>query len=392
MFSKRSLASVVSLAVFVSLTAAASAAAPSKSLKPAADLGQSHLAERAAKAAPAEQVLDTLPKSVFTMDSVTNVLQTPQLIDGARPQVKVKLDRSKGPTRAAPDLAAPENFGQNPFGAGTNQNTIYHYTDMLVPTNATASYPFSTTGVFHFTDAAGSAKYCSASLISRSIIITAGHCVHQGGDKANRARSSGWIRSGYFVPAEQNGTWPFGYAWATKITTTVGWYNEGAIGKGYDVAMVTLGKRAGTSVEIGNYTGWLGLCYSFCLQNYWELTQLGYPSNYYGGSYMTMGMHLEANRNNTDYFYGSGMQGGSSGGPHIANLGYLSDSTTNKGLWATRNYVFGVTSWGYISDVYKIQGASSTTGYNNSNNIKGLFNVVCNAARSQHGTGSCSPF
>jgi V8-like Glu-specific endopeptidase len=388
----RSLVVAVGLAAFVSSSLAAGAATPSKALGPSPNLGKTALAERAVKAAPEERSLASIPKTVFKLDTVPNVLKTPKLVDGAGPTLKVKPDRTKGPTRVTADISGPENYGYNPFGSGTNLNTIYHYSDMLVPTNTTASYPFSTTGVFHFVNAAGASKYCSASLISRSIIITAGHCVHQGGDVAGRGRAQGWIKYGYFVPAEQNGTWPYGYAWATQLTTTSGWYNQGAIGNGYDVAMVTLGKRAGTSVEIGAYTGWLGFCTSYCLQPFWELTQLGYPSNYYSGSYMTMGMHIEANRNNTDYFHGSGMQGGSSGGPHVANLGYLYDTTTNKGLWSGRNYVFAVTSWGYISDIYKIQGASSTSGPNNSNNITGLWNVVCNSARAQHGAASCATF
>lgn len=389
----RLVATVTSAAAVVAISSAAAFAVPAKSIAPApAGADRAAVAADAALSQPAEQLATSLPKAVFAApDAVGNVLKSPKMIAGARPTISAALDLKAGPKRL-PDVSGPENFGQNPFGSGTNQNTIYHYTDMLVPTNATAGYPFSTTGVFHFTNAAGQNKYCTASLISKSIIITAGHCVHQGGDKTNIGRANGWIRSGYFVPAEQNGAMPYGYAWATKLTTTVGWYNEGAIMKGYDVAMVTLGKRVGTSNEIGAYTGWMGLCYSYCLQSYWELTGLGYPGNYYSGAYMTMGMHLETNRNNTDYFYGSGMQGGSSGGPHVANLGYLSDSTANKGLWTARNYVFGVTSWGYISDVYKIQGASSTTGYNNSNNITGLFNVVCNTAKSLHGAASCSTF
>lgn len=93
-----------------------------------------------------------------------------------------------------------------------------------------------------------------------------------------------------------------------------------------------------------------------------------------------------------DYVYGSGMRGGSSGGPHIANMGSLSDSAANQGQWPYRNVVFAATSWGYISDAPKIQGASPLSGPNNSYLFKNLFNPACNSARAIHGTGSCGMF
>ena len=57
---------------------------------------------------------------------------------------------------------------------------------------------------------------------------------------------------------------------------------------------------------------------------------------------------------------GSGMQGGSSGGPHIVNLGALSNSAADKGGYTTRNVVYAVTSWGYTDGLLMIQGASTT--------------------------------
>jgi hypothetical protein len=172
------------------------------------------------------------------------------------------------------------------------------------------------------------------------------------------------------------------------VNTTGGWYNYGYLDYGWDVGIVVLHKRAGTSNQIGHYTGWQGFCYSGCLQPYWYLTQLGYPGNYYSGLYMTQGEHLETNRRNTDYYHGSGMQGGSSGGPHSANLGWLSDSTSFKGLWTTRNVVFAVTSWGYTSDIYNIQGASTLSGPNNSNNFPAIWNSACSVARNLHGASA----
>jgi hypothetical protein len=86
------------------------------------------------------------------------------------------------------------------------------------------------------------------------------------------------------------------------------------------------------------------------------------------------------------------MQGGSSGGPHVSNIGSLLDSSTDKGQYASRNLIFAVTSWGYIDKTMKIQGASPLSGPGNINNFKALYNSACTNARAAHGTGSCTLF
>lgn len=285
----------------------------------------------------------------------------------------------------------PQNGGigvQN-YGTG-NLGTIYHYTDMQVDTELMDDYPFRPTGLFLFQQANLSWASCTASLISRSIIVTAGHCVHDGGN-----RDAGWIKQGFFYPGYTNGAAnpAYGRASARTFVTTSGWFNSGQLDKGYDVAVVALNKREGTNTEIGTATGWYGFCNSNCLQQYFYLTQLGYPGNYYSGNFMTEGQHLESS-DSRDFLLGSGMQGGSSGGPHIANLGVISDSSTSPGLWATRNVVFAVTSWGYNDQSRKIQGASPLTGpgAGDPNNFRSMFNTACLSARAAHGTATCTTY
>ena len=84
------------------------------------------------------------------------------------------------------------------------------------------------------------------------------------------------------------------------------------------------------------------------------------------------------------------MQGGSSGGPHVANIGALVDTSSSQGQWPYRNIVFGVTSWGYNDQTLKIQGASPLTGPSNSNNFTGMYNLACTRAKALHGAASCS--
>jgi hypothetical protein len=193
------------------------------------------------------------------------------------------------------------------FGLG-NQNTLYHYSDSLVDLSTVNQFPIRPTGWFTFTAADGGGFRCTAQLISRSVGVTAGHCVHQGGDEVGIPRDKGWVTNATFIPAYTNGTAPFGTAAVAYLTTTSGWYNTGALDQGYDVAVFTLAKRSGTEVEMGDYTGFYSFCWTDCLQSYWYNTQLGYPGNYYGGLYMTRGDHLEQS-DSRDFVFGSGMEG-----------------------------------------------------------------------------------
>jgi glutamyl endopeptidase len=271
----------------------------------------------------------------------------------------------------------PEDHGR------TSASTIYHYTDNLVDTELNNDYPYRAVGWFVFTSHTGGTFRCTAQLISRSILVTAGHCVHGGGGGAAR-----WIRSGYFIPGYANGGAL--RATATTVYTTAGWFSVGALDRGYDVGVVVLAKPAGSTTEIGATTGFLSFCPSNCLQRYWYLTQLGYPGNYYGGAFLTESEHVTAS-NSRDYMYGTGMEGGSSGGAHIANMGELSVfSAGSPGAWPFRNVVFAVTSWGYTDRTLKLGGASSLSGPGNANNFPGMFNAACTQARTLHGTGSCS--
>lgn len=270
----------------------------------------------------------------------------------------------------------PENYGTG------NISTINHYTDNLV-LNPNV-FPYRPTGWFRFSNYAGASMRCTAALIAPSIIVTAGHCVHKGGGGAPY-----WNKSGSFTPAYDSGTAPYGSAIVDSLYTTSGWFNYGSLDKGYDVALVVLKKKTGTTSQIGTATGWYGFCYSSCLQTYWHNTQLGYPGNYYSGAKMTQGEHLEYS-DGFDYRSGSGMEGGSSGGPHLANLGSISDSSTNLGAYTSRNVVFAVTSWGYISSSIKIQGYSPLSGPNNSNNFVSMWNAACARARLLHGSTACA--
>lgn len=314
-------------------------------------------------------------------------VQTPSLEAGAEskaPAPVIMPGHEGGPVIPHKAAAAQAEGRIAPQDYGVRQlRTVNHYSDNLVPPAITASFPYRTTGWFTFKTHDKKNFRCSAALISRSILLTAGHCVHDGG-----GGSAFWITEGTFYPAFADGPSGYGSATAAAFFTTPGWFRRGALDKGYDVALVVLNKRMDTATEIGTHTGWLSVCLENCLHPFWQNTQLGYPGNYYNGLHMTEGRHLEYS-DGFDYRSGSGMEGGSSGGPHIANIGSIADSSDSQGRYTRRNVAFAVTSWGYTDASVKIQGYSSTSGPNNINEFKAMYNSACNKARELHGPASC---
>jgi len=288
---------------------------------------------------------------------------------------------------------APQNYGSG------NLNTIFHYNDYLIPRILLKTFPYRATGFFLFQQNGGW-FICSAALISNSILLTAGHCVHSGNNSA-----SGWNTDGYYYPGSENenggGTpyEPYGWAQASSFATWTCWFANGDLDQGCDVGVVVLKKANGTTKEMGKLTGWYGFCVLNCRQNFWFFTQLGYPGNYYGANQMTTSQHLATPSTNNplgggtglDYIWGSGMRGGSSGGPHVSNIGDISDSASDPGQWTFRNIIFHTTSWGYISEAWKIQGGSPLSQAGGTNGFKPLYNLACNGARALHGRRSCTP-
>lgn len=324
--------------------------------------------ERKLERAPSD--LDKLPKSGTSgpLPSVRNAVTGPT----------TRASFAPGSAKSGARISA-RNYG------ASNLNTIYHFSDSQVDTELMDDFPYRAVGWYLFRASDNYWYRCSASLISSSILVTAGHCVHHGGTKA-----AGWNKEGYFYPARTGTANPYGYAPVVQLWTTSGWYNTGSLDAGYDLGVVVLGKRATTTREIGSYTGTLGFCYANCLQPYWSIAQLGYPWNYSNGDYLSESDHLDVS-DSRDFRYGTGMQGGSSGGPSVANLGALSDAASYKGAYANRNIVFAVTSWGYDNQTIMIGGSTTLSGPGNANNFRAMFNGACTTARGLHGTASCAP-
>jgi V8-like Glu-specific endopeptidase len=273
---------------------------------------------------------------------------------------------------STPDGIVPQEFGTGGLPYTTSQVNAF-FDDTV------AHYPFSAAGKLFFNVSGGTAV-CSAALIARGIVVTAAHCVANFGQ---RQFYSNW----QFVPAYNNGVGPFGVSTASSAIVLPSYFDgtdpcaqAGVICQD-DVAILTLNLLDGTGTYVGTFTGWLGAGadgYGFTGSAQTQITQLGYPVALDGGELMerddSLGYVDGSLSNNT--IIGSLMTGGSSGGPWVVNLGMPpSLSGTSFGQAEVHNVVVGVTSWGFIADDVKLQGASPFT----SGNVLALFGAACGA-------------
>ena len=370
-------------------------------------MSEADMAQIIATAIPMEQIYDGSGPSVSVEAAPLDMaVGAPMIRPGSAGRaVRATIDESayralsEGGPSASSDAPTTQDYGSG------NLNSLYHYSDALqYPSPYFA--PQRSVGKLYFMNG-GSWYTCTATLIDRAILLTAGHCVFTPG-----SGEAGWNTEGRFYPGysgELGASQRFGYCEVQRWGTTAQWHNvssesEGLNG-GYDVGMALCGRLTDARWSYVNNSlpgfrlGYLAFCYTNCRLGYNFLTQLGYPGNYYDGEEMTIGQHLEVTgqtiplwgRTGLDYVHGSGMEGGSSGGPHILNLGEISDTAAQASQMPARNVIMAVTSWGYRGGDVKIQGASPLSGVNNANNFLDMFNSFCRLSRQTYGNYSCTP-
>lgn len=293
--------------------------------------------------------------------------------DGQPPSTQVKHDAEQlfVPAPMPQDLMNP--MGIAPQASGT-LNTPFSSTrvfPMHTGTNARFSadraYPYVTVGKLFFT-IGGSPFVCSASVIQRRVVATAGHCVHSG-------TAAGFHSNFVFVPALRDGAAPL-KQWNWRfITTTGAWASGGGtVPNAADFAMIEVVDQpmvaGGPLTKLGNVTGWLGWQTGSLLNNH--TSKLGYPCNLDNCQKM-QNVSSSAFRavapNNVEY--GSDARGGSSGGPWVQNLAVMAvgGATGNN---VGQNRVVGITSYGYTSVSPKVQGSSVLN-----NSWVSLWNAIC---------------
>jgi V8-like Glu-specific endopeptidase len=131
-------------------------------------------------------------------------------------------------------------------------------------TNTTA-WPYSVHGHVIITYPDKKQYIGSGTMVNKHHVLTAGHVVFS---KAN----GGWATSVQFNAAQNDGTLPFGSAFATYLFSFKGWTDSQL--RDYDTGMLILDR------DLGNRTGWMGLITTSDgnLSNH-QITVAGYPGD-----------------------------------------------------------------------------------------------------------------
>lgn len=263
-----------------------------------------------------------------------------------------------------------------------------------------ASFPYSAIGKLTF-QVGGISAHCSASVILKSVIVTAAHCMQDYGAGADR------FDSHVFRPASYEGSSPYG-EWTPLAAVWPNTWTKGTeVGSGSavdnDLAVMVLAKNASgqfISDLVGGHLNYGWNNYSFINSkrtgNIWTaaVTTLGYPGLLDEGAIMQRSdgpSYLTTIADAHQIYQGSTFTGGSSGGPWVVNFGYENPSFSDGsgvGHKAKANVVIGVTSWGSADpnqpkDNYSSQFTQNKRypkadyGGFGAGNIAALLNTAC---------------
>lgn len=266
------------------------------------------------------------------------------------------------------NIARPEDYGTSNLPFTTVRADLYEV-------NTNMSYPYRAIGKLFFDITSTGYSWCSASMIKPGVVVTAGHCAAEFGQKKFH---SGWE----FVPGYSKGYGPYGIWTVAEAYVLTSYYDgtdscaQSGVVCADDVAVLVLNTQK--NAYVGNTVGWFGYWYGggFTSGGLAEITQIGYPGGLDSANYMerTDSQGYTSSSNSNNHIIGSNENAGSSGGPWVENFGLPSALTgETNGSFPQSNVIVGVTSWGSTSLTPKNDGASPFT----SGNIQTLLNVAC---------------
>ena len=226
---------------------------------------------------------------------------------------------------------------------------------------------------------------CTASLIKKSVLITAAHCVHDFGlGDPGFADEVLWYPANTSDPDTTAGG-PFGKFTAIEWRVPSTYFDgtdtceAGASGVvcNNDLATVVLAPRSGVTAQttLGSTYGYAWNGFSsikspvFGNATVSAITQLGYPAAFDLGFQMqrttSFGKTIIGTGSNGKVLkqtqLGSAQTGGSSGGPWLVNFGtrpVIDATEASLGSASLSNIVVGVTSWGFTAVGANVQGSS----------------------------------
>ncbi len=300
-----------------------------------------------------------LTEKVVSITLTGRSIWTPERLTTARP---MPLPRITGLPRSLTIAGGIRPQKRGTWGGNFSSSRVF-------PQDVRVVYPYSTVGLLFFSTSEGD-SYCSASVISTRVVLTAGHCLYTPGQ--------GFHSDFSFAPAYYQGGAPFGTWPAVSSHTTRDWITGGGeLPSDADFGVLVVADKDGQ--RLGNVAGWLGYKTNQLTPN--QIKMLGYPSNHDRGGWMHQidsgdwGVY-------EDYraaVYASDAQGGSSGSPWIQNFGQKARGQKG-GRNAQMNRVVGVTSFGFEDRRLMVQGSSI---------LGPSFKAIVNAACAQ-AAGNCS--
>jgi putative chitinase len=149
------------------------------------------------------------------------------------------------------DHAFPEyamEFGHRGTGGLFAEFAVVGEDDRVV-VKETTTYPASAIVQILFEDGlTGATKLCSGAMVAADTVLTAGHCIHTGGENGT------WHRNFTIYPGRNEDQKPFGGCGATAGYALAGWLETEPTlleASNYDLGAIKLGCR------VGDRTGWL---------------------------------------------------------------------------------------------------------------------------------------